>query len=130
MADAVMKISFAGNMKVNAELFGKIIPTDQSKKAGGDETAPEPFMLFLASIGACAGVYVLGFCRSRNIPTDSLAKRFGFTLIKPLHRAVAATALETAWITTNNSLVLCLRNLSLRHFERLNRHLVWWFFII
>jgi ribosomal protein S12 methylthiotransferase accessory factor len=26
----------------------------------------------LASIGTCAGIYVLGFCRQRGIPTDSI----------------------------------------------------------
>ena len=29
-----------------------------------------PFSLFLASIGTCAGIYVLGFCRQLGLPTD------------------------------------------------------------
>ena len=31
-----------------------------------------PFELFLASIGTCAGIYVLGFCRQRNLPTEGI----------------------------------------------------------
>ena len=31
-----------------------------------------PFDLFLSSIGTCAGIYVLGFCRKRNIPTEGI----------------------------------------------------------
>lgn len=31
-----------------------------------------PFELFLASIGTCAGIYVLGFCRQRNLPTEDI----------------------------------------------------------
>jgi ribosomal protein S12 methylthiotransferase accessory factor len=31
--------------------------------------------LFLASIGTCAGIYVLGFCQQRGIPTDGIRIR-------------------------------------------------------
>ena len=31
-----------------------------------------PFSTFLASLGTCAGIYVLGFCRQRGIPTDGI----------------------------------------------------------
>jgi ribosomal protein S12 methylthiotransferase accessory factor len=29
--------------------------------------------MFLASIGTCAGIYVLEFCRARNLPTDAIS---------------------------------------------------------
>jgi ribosomal protein S12 methylthiotransferase accessory factor len=31
-----------------------------------------PFEVFLASIGTCAGIYILGFCRQRGIPTEGI----------------------------------------------------------
>jgi len=34
--------------------------------------APTPFATFLASIGTCAGIYVLGFCQQRGIPTQGI----------------------------------------------------------
>ncbi len=68
----MMKISFEGNKKVNAEFNGQIISTDQPLQAGGDGTAPAPFTLFLASIGTCAGIYVKSFCEQRNIPTEKI----------------------------------------------------------
>jgi putative redox protein len=37
-----------------------------------DNSAPMPFELFLASIGTCAGIYVLGFCQQRNLSTDGI----------------------------------------------------------
>ena len=37
-----------------------------------DASAPTPFMLFLASIGACAAFYVQTFCRARGIPVDDI----------------------------------------------------------
>lgn len=68
-----MKIFFEGKKKVNAEINGQIIPTDQPLQAGGDGSAPAPFTLFLASIGTCAGIYIKSFCDQRGIPTDEIS---------------------------------------------------------
>ncbi len=68
-----MKITFPGGKKVNADYKGFTINTDQSVNGGGEESAPEPFDLFLASLGTCAGIYVLGFCQKRNLNTEGLA---------------------------------------------------------
>jgi ribosomal protein S12 methylthiotransferase accessory factor len=46
--------------------------TDQSPRGGGEGSAPEPFALFLASLGTCAGIYVLNFCRQRGLPTEGI----------------------------------------------------------
>ncbi|GAB4289064.1 MAG: OsmC family protein [Myxococcota bacterium] len=67
-----MIVTFAGGKRVNVEFSGFVVKTDQSRLSGGEGSAPEPFSLFLASIGACAGVYALGFCRSRDIPTEGI----------------------------------------------------------
>lgn len=67
-----MLITFGAGKRVNAEFGGFTIHTDQSAGHGGDGSAPEPFVLFLASIGTCAGIYVLSFCQNRSIPTDGI----------------------------------------------------------
>lgn len=67
-----IKITFPGNLKVNAEINGRIIPTDQDSRAGGDGTAPSPFEYFLSSLGTCAGIYVLSFCKTRGISTEGI----------------------------------------------------------
>ena len=67
-----MAINFPGGKKVNAIYKGFIIKSDQPREEGGEGTAPEPFSLFLASIGTCTGIYVLTFCQNRNISTDEL----------------------------------------------------------
>jgi putative redox protein len=67
-----MEIFFEGSKKVNAKFKGKIIKTDQPLEAGGEDSAPAPFDLFLASIGTCAGIYVKGFCDQRGIPTEGI----------------------------------------------------------
>jgi putative redox protein len=70
-----LKITFPGGKKVNAELAGRTIATDQPPEAGGEGSAPEPFALFAASIGTCAGFYALVFCQSRGLDTAGLAIR-------------------------------------------------------
>lgn len=67
-----IEVYFEENKKVNARLNGSVIKTDQSKRAGGDESAPEPFSLFLASIGTCAGIYVKSFCDKRGLDSSKV----------------------------------------------------------
>ena len=65
-----MIITFPGGKRVDAQYKGFTIQTDQPESAGGGGSAPAPFDLFLASIGTCAGIYVLAFCQERGIPAD------------------------------------------------------------
>jgi ribosomal protein S12 methylthiotransferase accessory factor len=57
---------------ITAHHHGHEIKTDQPVAGGGQNSAPAPFDLFLASIGTCAGIYVKLFCNQRNIPTDHI----------------------------------------------------------
>ena len=57
---------------MDAHFGGFTLQTDQPLSGGGDGSAPTPFATFLASIGTCAGIYVLGFCRQRGIPTEGV----------------------------------------------------------
>ena len=61
-----LKVKFPGGLKVDAEYGPFTIATNQ------DGTAPPPFALFLASIGTCAGIYVLSFCKQRGIDTEGM----------------------------------------------------------
>ncbi len=67
-----MEIDFPGGLRVDAHVGNFVVPTDQPRQAGGDGSAPTPFLTFLSTIGTCAGIYVLGFCRQRGIPTDDI----------------------------------------------------------
>jgi len=68
-----IKITFPGGKKVNADIDGLVITTDQPVKYGGEGSAPSPFEHFLASIGTCAGIFVLSFCQERKIPTENIS---------------------------------------------------------
>ena len=67
-----MEITFPGGARVDANFGGMTVKTDQPVQGGGQGSAPTPFATFLASIGTCAGIYVLGFCQQRGIPTDGI----------------------------------------------------------
>ena len=75
-----MVIDFPGGARVDAHFDGFTVPTDQPPAGGGEGSAPTPFAVFLASIGACAGIYVLGFCRQRGLSTD------GIRVVQRAHR--------------------------------------------
>jgi len=70
-----MKITFPGGKKVNAEYNGFTHKTDQPLSAGGENSAPQPFDLFLVSLGTCAGIYVLSFCQQRGIAMAGIELR-------------------------------------------------------
>ncbi len=67
-----MVIDFPGGARVDAHFGPYTFPTDQPPSGGGTGSAPTPFLTFLSTIGTCAGIYVLGFCRQRGIPTDGI----------------------------------------------------------
>ena len=70
-----MLIDFPGGARVDAHFGSFTVKTDQPPAA----TAPTPFATFLASIGTCTGIYVLGFCQQRGLPTD------GIRIIQRMH---------------------------------------------
>jgi putative redox protein len=74
-----MTIDFPGGARVDAHFGPYTIPTDQPPSGGGQGSAPTPFATFLSTIGTCAGIYVLGFCRQRGIPTE------GIRLVQRMH---------------------------------------------
>lgn len=89
----MMEVVFPGGKKVDAKYNGFTIQTDQPKMGGGDGSAPAPFDLFLASIGTCAGIYVLGFCQQRGIPTDGI-KIVQSMEVDPFKRQIGKINLE------------------------------------
>ena len=67
-----MIIDFPGGAKVDAHFGAFTVETEQPATGGGEGSAPSPFEMFLSSIGTCAGIYVLGFCKQRDLPTEGI----------------------------------------------------------
>jgi len=67
-----MVIDFPGGARVDAHFGPHTVNTDQPPMGGGEGSAPTPFAIFLSSIGTCAGIYVLGFCKKRGLSTEGI----------------------------------------------------------
>ena len=80
-----MIIDFPGEARVDAHFGAFTVATDQPPVA----SAPSPFEIFLASIGTCAGIYVLGFCRQRNLPTE------GIRIVERINHSPSTGMVET-----------------------------------
>jgi putative redox protein len=73
-----MEIGFPGGVAVTAHYKGFVVRADQPAQAGGQNSAPSPFDLFLCSLGTCAGFYALRFCQERQIDTSGLKVGLSF----------------------------------------------------
>ncbi|MEK6256488.1 MAG: OsmC family protein [Chloroflexota bacterium] len=82
-----MIIDFPEGARVDAHFDSHTVSTDQPPQGGGEGSAPTPFAVFLASIGTCAGIYVLGFCKQRGLPTD------GISIVQRMHANPMANGL-------------------------------------
>jgi putative redox protein len=85
MNNMEMIIDFPGEARVDAHFGSFTVSTDQPPVA----SAPSPFEVFLASIGTCAGIFVLGFCRQRNLPTE------GIRIVERINHSRATGMVET-----------------------------------
>jgi len=81
-------IDFPGGATVEAHFETFSVLTDRPLANGGKGSAPTSFAIFLASIGTCAGAYVLGFCRERGLITE------GIRIIERVRRDAASGLAE------------------------------------
>jgi putative redox protein len=65
-------VDFPGGSRSDAHFGSFTVATDQPADHGGQNAAPTPFEMFLASLATCAGFYVLGFCKMRGIPPEGI----------------------------------------------------------
>jgi len=68
-----INVSLDGNKCVSAQVGNHIIKTDQPVRHGGEDSAPAPFELFMASIGSCAGFFVQEYCASKGVDTEGIS---------------------------------------------------------
>jgi putative redox protein len=55
-----------------AQIRGHRITTDQSTRAGGEDSAPSPTELISAALGSCIALYVHQFLVSRSLPHEGM----------------------------------------------------------
>ncbi len=84
-------VSFPGGVRVDARIGNHVVCSDQPATAGGADSAPAPFDLFLASLATCAGFYVQAFCASRDIPIEGVALTQRHDVDPATHQLVGVT---------------------------------------
>jgi putative redox protein len=67
-----LKVTLEGGKRVSTQVGNHTIVTDQPAKHGGDDSAPAPYDLFLASIGTCAGFYIQAYCENKGIDSSGI----------------------------------------------------------
>ena len=66
-------VCLEGGKCVSAQVGSHRIATDQPTHNGGNDSAPSPYDLFMASIGCCAGYYVQQYCESKGLSLDGIS---------------------------------------------------------
>jgi putative redox protein len=87
-----IEVTFPGGKRVDARVGSHVVHTDQPIEAGGEGSAVGPFELFLASVAACAGTYVLAFCEARRLPVEGTLRQR--TEVDPTSKLPTAVLLE------------------------------------
>ncbi len=68
-----MKVEFAGKKSFKMTMRDHEVMTDQPLGNGGDNQAPTPPELFVASLGSCVGIYVESYLRTANLNGEGLS---------------------------------------------------------
>ncbi len=67
-----LAVEIEDGVRIATRVGSHRIVTDQPLSGGGEDSAPAPFDLFLASLATCAGLYAARFCDARQIPREGL----------------------------------------------------------
>ena len=75
-----MRVEHRGGDKFDISVRGHVITVDQSVKDGGDDTAPTPTELFIASLASCVAFYARRYLSRHHLPTEGLAVETTFEM--------------------------------------------------
>jgi uncharacterized OsmC-like protein len=69
-----------GGDKFDINVRGHIVRVDQPVKDRGEDTAPTPTELFIASLASCVAFYARRYLARHNLPTEGLAVEATFAM--------------------------------------------------
>ena len=69
---ATMTVSHLGDDKFEIEVRGHRIRVDQPEAMGGEDTAPTPTELFVASLASCSAFYARRYLSRHDLPVEGL----------------------------------------------------------
>jgi putative redox protein len=68
----MIAVTYAGGDRLRIDVRGHELSADQPVRDGGEDTAPTPTELFLASLTACVAFYAERFLRRHQLSTEGL----------------------------------------------------------
>lgn len=85
----MIKVSYVRGDQLRIEVRGHQVMTDQPVEDGGDDTAPTPTEMFVASLTACVAFYAERFLRRNGLPTEGLTVASNYGWAENPHRVGA-----------------------------------------
>ncbi len=68
-----INLVFPGGKKVDAQMDGMTVHTDQAVQDGGEGSAPAPFDYYFVALATCSGITAKAYCDRNHISSDGLA---------------------------------------------------------
>jgi LmbE family N-acetylglucosaminyl deacetylase/uncharacterized OsmC-like protein len=75
-----MRVEHQGADRFDISIRGHVISVDQPVQDGGDDTAPTPTELFIASLASCVAFYARRYLARHGLPTQGLAVEATFEM--------------------------------------------------
>jgi putative redox protein len=75
-----MRVEHRGGDKFDINIRGHVVRVDQPVKDRGEDTAPTPTELFIASLASCVAFYARRYLARHDLPTDGLAVEATFDM--------------------------------------------------
>ncbi len=75
-----MRVEHRGGDKFDINVRGHVVRVDQPVKDRGEDTAPTPTELFIASLASCVAFYARRYLARHDLPTDGLAVEATFVM--------------------------------------------------
>ena len=68
-----VKVEYLGKRKFKVMARGHEVMTDLPEKGGGDDSAPTPSELFVASVGSCAALFISRYLETAKLDPEGLS---------------------------------------------------------
>ena len=75
-----MRVEHRGGDKFDITVRGHVVRVDQPVQDRGEDTAPTPTELFIASLASCVAFYARRYLARHDLPTDGLAVEATFEM--------------------------------------------------
>ena len=75
-----MRVEHRGGDKFDIDVRGHVVRVDQPVKDGGEDAAPTPTELLIASLASCVAFYARRYLARHDLPTDGLAVEATFEM--------------------------------------------------